>query len=160
MYATSPSIFVLAMCSKWYQIGKLSYDLSISSLSKYLGKKNRPLPSNPALNSRIDLIDGIIPAPHFPLPARFLHHLWYLCARDPIALLQLVPALQNGNVQPHTRMPRDVAMIAPSTWIVRLELNDQMPVASLHVRVAASGIVRIDNGVTVPRSGAFGENLL
>lgn len=54
-------------------------------------------------------------------------------------------------------MPGDMTMEWPDSWVVRVDLNDQVPVRWKHVHISSLGIVRIDD-LAIPLPRARGQN--
>ena len=53
-----------------------------------------------------------------------------------------------------------MAMVRPDAWIIRLELDHEISIPALHVCIPSGGIPGIDDGLAVPGTETFCQNLL
>lgn len=56
-------------------------------------------------------------------------------------------------------MPRDVAVERPHAWVVRLDLEHNVPVAPQHLGVAALRVLGVGQRLAVPGPVAFGQDV-
>lgn len=114
------------------------------------------------LQAGIDLVDYILASKCSPILASLGNS-----SRD-IVVLDISWSFKNVDIKTSTHVPCNVAMQRPYTWVIRLELNDDVrwnwwPGGwnSRHLQdlsVTAGWVLWVGDG-TVPCSGAFGEDL-
>jgi hypothetical protein len=93
-------------------------------------------------------------APRAPISARLRNDRWDL---------HIIPhrrrLLKDIDIQSLGKMPSDVAMQRPDPRVVQVKLQDQIPIGTDELRIAALRVVGVNDGGTVPLTWTFGEDL-